>query len=581
MFSVTARVKNVRQPRRGYIPICKLKTTEYSDEYRIETIDSYYKPIQGMAVDYLTRFMNGSPKQIAFQIPLMGAQKVHELYKAQNLLDKIIGLDEKSIYATCQLVGYDVVVRRGSQYFTSVENITPNKRVIHNIAVLVSRGISFFKKNGPIISMGFTFEGGYNDIICKGDGDYLTATTLWDLKVSESKPKITQTLQVLVYYILGIHSIHPEFQTIKELGIYNPTLNIAYTICLSKIPDTVFYNVSRDVIGYCMPENIEHWKNATGTNEKVKKETKELIINEFKDTGFSPDTYPNGIHDISIDDYWSYYRKIIVPIEHVSVDAYLQLYRPKFVHTRTVKLIKNSGFIMFVSISTYGTTCILQGGTLRELKEPLQYYYDKLPQYANAVLNKFSKYWETLYSISKQIQSINSNCKELKDSYKKYVVDCKKQNRLTKSYEAWCKLYSDQYSFSGEVHGCIIDIDYWNHIYLNPYDGSITPYFAASMYMKRVYKNLPSLISAQRPEMLSAFKHTLENSTDKKSAALILATSPEKETLSNLEQHEIDNSVLVTDTDMYYVSNRMKQLQKIYDYHLIVVWYDNILPNQE
>ena len=33
----------------------------------------------------------------------------------------------------------------------------------------------------------------------------------------------------------------------------------------------------------------------------------------------------------------------------------------------------------------------------------------------------------------------------------------------------------------GSIHGCIVDIDYYNHIYINPVDGKITPYFAYDM----------------------------------------------------------------------------------------------------
>ena len=566
LFSVTRRIKNIRQPRSGYIPVADLNSVEYFDRHRIEKIDSYYKPIQGMAVDYLTRFMNGTPKHDAFQISLMGAEKVDELDNAKKLLGIIKGLDEKSILSTCQLVGYDVAFRRGPKYFTPVEKIIPDKKVIQNIIVLVNRSLAFLKKNGPVVFDGFTFEGGYNDVISSGDGDYLTADTLWDFKVSEAKPEINHTLQILVYYILGIHSIHKEFQTIKKLGIYNPELNTAYTISLSNISDEVFYNVSKDVIGYCMPESIEQWRYGAGTNEKVLNELWTHLVNEFKDTGFSPDKYPDGIHDITVDDYWSYYQKITTNR------------RPKFVHTHSVKFIKNSGFIMFVSVSEKGTNSILQGGSLRKLKRPLQYYYEKLPEYANTVLNKFSRYWDALYIISKQIQSIIPTDKEINDSYKGYALECKKQNGFTVPYETW----REQYTFSGKVHGCIIDIDYSNHIYLNPYDGSIAPYSAPSMYMKYVYKNVPSLIATQRPEMLSAFNRAIDKSTDKESTALVLADAKEKRMLSVLEKHEIDTyNVPVTDASMYDLSNRMKQLQEIYDHHLVVVWYDNVLPNYE
>ena len=112
--------------------------------------------------------------------------------------------------------------------------------MVENITILVNRSRTFLKSVGPIISSGFTFEGGYNRIIDSGDGDYLTRDTLWDFKISDAAPTKEHTLQILVYYILGIHSRHPEFQEMKNLGIYNPELNIAHTIPLSDISDETF-----------------------------------------------------------------------------------------------------------------------------------------------------------------------------------------------------------------------------------------------------------------------------------------------------------------------------------------------------
>ena len=34
----------------------------------------------------------------------------------------------------------------------------------------------------------------------------------------------------------------------------------------------------------------------------------------------------------------------------------------------------------------------------------------------------------------------------------------------------------------GSIHGCIVDIDYYNHIYINPVDGKITEYSNAIVH---------------------------------------------------------------------------------------------------
>ncbi len=120
---------------------------------------------------------------------------------------------------------------------------------------MLRRSLAFWEKYGPIVVDGFTFQGGYTPTISTGDGDYLTKDTMWDFKVSVRNISTEHTLQILIYYIMGMHSIHPEFKNIKKLGFYNPRLNKIYTINVSDIPKETIEDVSVDVIGY---EGIKH-----------------------------------------------------------------------------------------------------------------------------------------------------------------------------------------------------------------------------------------------------------------------------------------------------------------------------------
>lgn len=115
---------------------------------------------------------------------------------------------------------------------------------------MVNRSLLFFNKYGPITKDGFTFEGGYTKVIDSGDGDFLTSDTLWDFKVSKNNPTSAHTLQLLIYYIMGIHSIHNEFKSIKKLGIFNPRTNCVYLYNVSTIPQGIIDEVSKEVIGY-------------------------------------------------------------------------------------------------------------------------------------------------------------------------------------------------------------------------------------------------------------------------------------------------------------------------------------------
>ena len=64
--------------------------------------------------------------------------------------------------------------------------------------------------------------------------------------------KKEHTLQLIMYWRMGLHSIHPEFQRIQYLGIYNPRLNTVYRIPVADIPEDVISEVEEKVTGYGM-----------------------------------------------------------------------------------------------------------------------------------------------------------------------------------------------------------------------------------------------------------------------------------------------------------------------------------------
>ena len=59
---------------------------------------------------------------------------------------------------------------------------------------------------------------------------------------------------------------------------------------------------------------------------------------------------------------------------------------------------------------------------------------------------------------------------------------------------------------SGRVHGCLVDIDFFDHIYVNPFDGTLTPYFATDIVKKIVYPDMPTLLGSTGQEQLAALE---------------------------------------------------------------------------
>lgn len=439
---------------------------------------------------------------------------------------------------------------------------------------------------GPVIADKLTFEGGYTTLVSSGDGDYATKDTLIDIKVSKNEFSTKWSLQLLMYYLLGIHSVHSEYKQIKKLCIFNAYTNQSYICLVKDISDESKYKVSQEVLGYKMlvrsfgydenfkrHDNYSSWRKVSGSDNEI---ARQFLTKQFTRTDFNVDKYDNGIFEITVDDYWTYLSSYF--------KEYVYSLRPLFRNTKAVKLIKNNGFYMFVSMSEKGRYSLLHGARLHALKYPLQYYFDNIGRYATVISLHFSKYWDALSIISKQIQSLEPSEKYLRGKYSEYLKYMKlfesiKKTRIM-SYEEWFKEYGGNYTLSGNIHGCIVDIDWENHIYLNPYDGTVIPYHAVSMYNKKVYKNTRSLLSAQRPEMLPSFTKMIKDKSS--DTALITQKSDKTNTMLISQDDSISTDfVRVYEYDMYDISNKMKPLQNINDLKLVQVWYDEILNDRK
>ena len=152
------------------------------------------------------------------------------------------------------MAGYDVVCRAGWDYYVPVDQIQPDKASVQNIYTLVTRTLDFLQIYGPITISGPTFPGGYSAIVDKGDADFLTNDTIWDLKNTKFWILKNNTLQILMYYLMGKRSSVKEFQTIKNLGIFNPRKNTVYQIAASSIDPKVIEYVEQVIIGYGITE---------------------------------------------------------------------------------------------------------------------------------------------------------------------------------------------------------------------------------------------------------------------------------------------------------------------------------------
>lgn len=259
MSSVTGRVKEIKQPRGGYISPSQFETKQLDDGKILFKEENIHASIVGMAVEYLTRLVMGESAPEAFSISLQGAMIASMTGKPDvketvfRFISNIKGIDSVSVINACKLATYDVWYRNLPAAFMAktAEETNPDSFTIQNIQIMVCRSVEFWRKYGPIVETGFNFEkDGYTKTVQSGDGDFLTCDTIWDFKVSKTKPTNQHTLQLLMYWIMGKHSGKKEFQNITNLGIFNPRLNTVYMLPISKVGIETIKVVETEVICY-------------------------------------------------------------------------------------------------------------------------------------------------------------------------------------------------------------------------------------------------------------------------------------------------------------------------------------------
>lgn len=247
--SVMQRVKSIQQPGHGFIDPACLDFTPFDDGTMLgkENIPAY---VIGTVVDYLSRMVLGATPAEAFEISLIGADKAGRLDQAKGYLDRIAGLDDASIASACRLVPFDSYYRAGCPPEDDPSSIDADAQTCENIRIMVSRATAFFSECVPIVNSAPVFTGGYTDIISSGDGDYLSIDTIWDMKVSKNPPDEQNTLQLAIYFLMGKHSVLPDYDDITHIGIFNPRLNVAYKLDMRSVPEDVIAMICRDIIGY-------------------------------------------------------------------------------------------------------------------------------------------------------------------------------------------------------------------------------------------------------------------------------------------------------------------------------------------
>lgn len=243
--------------------------------------------------------------------------------------------------------------------------------------------------------------------------------------------------------------------------------------------------------------------------------------------------YPH-LKSLLLDNDYDYFADYEDGIYEITAEQYNDFYRGKNIKmtfTRAVSvlyMLKKDGYYCFIYENKGGSLSILNGGSPRKLEEKdIQYYYDNMHLMISTLkspLDKFTVYQE---QIADEIKKIGG---------------------------------------TGIIHGCIIDIDFYNHVYVNPIDGVITAYWASDIVHKIVYPTVPALLQQECPELYNQYLNLIAGD-DKNPLAV-----RENTDVSLLPQEYLD-------TNIYKASREVKKMQKLSS-NILVTWYEEPLPKQ-
>lgn len=261
------------QPRGGFLPpkklsvesLCNHPETKY-EELVVKLCRSGALSPQtlGLVFDYLLRveillsadIAVEESIQEAFYISLLGAKLADQAENAKALVGKLIRLyknkrrDNKKIVQTAsELVRFDAMLRAG-YYDPNYQPIEVTDFDKDAIKLMVDTTRIYLMQNESLTSLGFCFSGVGSENVAGSDGDLLSKESLIDLKVSVKEPTSKHTLQLLLYYLLGLHEQPEQYKQLRYLKIINPRLGRVYFYETAKLDTEMLRKIEHDVMGY-------------------------------------------------------------------------------------------------------------------------------------------------------------------------------------------------------------------------------------------------------------------------------------------------------------------------------------------
>lgn len=382
-----------------------------------------------------------------------------------------------------------------------------------------------------------------NELLYKNSDDGLckiSSEELLTISTEELRAKIRST-RIVIFGGIGFSGYNEEFNA--DIGLYRATLDRAGDIAESKKFERLYCKVlpsicdKNTIIFTHTPQkdwnaNAEPCKNfvyvSGHTHGNVFYDDGDYRIYSDNQIGYRNEN-PH-LKSFLMDNEYDFFSDYEDGIHEITGTQYSDFYRGKNISmtfTREVNvlyMLKKNGYYCFIHKAKSGSLTILNGGALKRLEEKdINYYYTHMDEVVSYIGKPLDKYMSIQQSISDEIRKLGG---------------------------------------TGTIHGCIIDIDWYNHIFVNPVDLTITGYWALNMIDKIVYPDVPTLLEAKCPVIYDNYLKLIKGDKN-----LLVFIKRNKGELEVLPQEYLN-------TDIYKASREIKKMQKLTS-NILNSWHEN------
>lgn len=344
---------------------------------------------------------------------------------------------------------------------------------------------------------------------------------------------------------LGFSGLDPYFNA--NLGLYRSTISIIEDQERSerfhKIYQKVLECVSSQQVIVLTHTPVNNWlsddcnpnwiyiNGHTHRNCSIRMENGTTILSDNQ-IGYSPQKW--SLHGFTVSGIYDPFNDWADGIYEITAEQYTEFNEGRSIsctftrNTGQIIMLKRSDIYMFLYTNN-SRLYWLNGGQINKASHETQYYWDNMLIYYNRIRKMYNPYYSVLNKISKEVKLIGGY---------------------------------------GDIHGCIVDIDFFNHIYLNPFDGKMTPYFATDTIHKIAFHDLLQLLSFRKES--EQLLQNYELCCNKHQLSLLL---PFK---AKIQSNVTTAPTLTLDTNIYRSSRTMRSLQFI-EQNVLRIWKDEVL----